>query len=107
MSAGQQREIEANSDDGMLGMPLYSRPEFWDNDRVGYRLRDQYEENFVPKVLTLASILKALQYQPPQKKGISNNWYRKVVDRVLSEEYDAGDADTVVQIAIFNEVVYG
>ncbi len=95
------------------GCGPYANPEFWDNDKRGYRLHDQYEEQNVPKTLTMAAILKALQWQQPkptpqQKQyGMNPNWYRKVVDRVLSEEYDAGDADIVVQIAVFNDYVYG
>lgn len=110
MSAGKMREIEdANSEghDYAHGGPLYAMPEFWDNDKVGYRLFDPYEEAWVPKVLTLSAVLRALKYQPPKKKGISPNWYRKVVDRLISENYDAGDADSLVQIAVFNELVYG
>jgi len=86
--------------------PLYSIPEFWDNDKRGYRLtNDQGDE--IKKVLTLSAIRNALQYQPPNQKGISNNWFRKIVDRTVSEDYDADDADILVQIAVFNELVYG
>jgi hypothetical protein len=55
----------------------------------------------------MSAIKKALHYQPPKRKGESNNWYRKVVDRLLSEDYDAGDADALVQVAVFGELVYG
>ena len=89
------------------GVGPYANPEFWDNDKRGYRLHDEYEESSIDKVLTLSAMLKALQHQPPSRKGVSDNWMRKVVDRLLSEQYDAEDADTLVQIAVFKEVVYG
>ncbi len=89
------------------GCGPYTNPEFWENDSRGYALYDQYEEAWIPKVLTLAALLKALKHQPKQVKGQSNNWFRKVVRRLVSEDYDAEDADILVQIAVFNEVVYG
>lgn len=89
------------------GCGPYTNPDFWENDSRGYRVYDPYEEAWVPKVLTLASLLKALKHQPKQVKGQSNNWFRKVVDRLVTEQYDANDADVIVQVAIFNEVVYG
>ena len=33
--------------------------------------------------------------------------YTKALERILSETYDADDADIVVQTACFGEVVYG
>lgn len=90
------------------GIGPYANPEFWENGLRGYRLYDPCEEAWVPTVLTMASIRHALNnYQPPKKRGISQNWFRKVVDRLIDEDYDAGDADTIVQIAVFGEVVYG
>jgi len=89
------------------GYPVYAAPEFWENDCRGYKLYDPYEQRFCDKVLTLAGMLKALKHQPPHRKGISDNWFRKVVARLIGEDYDSEDADTLVQIAVFNEVVYG
>lgn len=83
----------------------YANPEFWDNDKRGYRITT--DEGTQKKVLTLSAIMKALNYQPKQVKGQSNNWYRKVTTRLLGENYDADDADILVQVAIFNEVIYG
>ena len=88
------------------GVGAYATPEFWHNDSRGYRLIDD-EEGEIKKVLTASAIVKALHYQPPKVNGQSNNWYRKVVDLILAEEYDAGDADVVVQIAVLGELVYG
>jgi len=93
--------------------PMYDNPDFWENDKRGYMLHDEYEEKPIEKVLTLAGILTALQWQQPKptpkekQYGINPNWFRAVVDRIKDEEYDAADADAVVQIAVFNEVVYG
>jgi len=89
------------------GCGPYTNPEFWENDSRGYRIYDLYEEAWIPKVLTLASLLKALKHQPKQVKGQSNNWFKKVVRSLCNEQYDAGDADILVQVAVFNEVVYG
>jgi hypothetical protein len=89
------------------GCGPYTNPEFWDNDKRGYRLHDQYDEVEIPKVLTLSAILNALHHQPKDAKGTPMNWMRKLVDRVVEEQYDAEDADTLVQIAVFNHVVYG
>lgn len=85
----------------------YANPEFWFNDSRGYRLYDPYDEKWVEKVLTASALIKAFKYQPPKNKHMSPNWFRKVCDRMLSEDYDAGDADTLVQVAVFNELVYG
>lgn len=89
------------------GCGPYTNPDFWDNDKRGYRIYDINEEAWIPKVLTLAGLLKALKYQPKRVKGQSNNWFKKVVRRLVNEDYDADDADILVQIAVFNEVVYG
>lgn len=89
------------------GCGPYANPEFWENGLRGYRLYDPYEQKWCDHVLTMAAIRKALNYQPPKRKGISTNWFRKVVERLVEEDYDAGDADTIVQIAVFGEVVYG
>ena len=106
MSAGHMRAIEEAATPNHLGYPVYALPHFWDNDKVGYRLTDD-EGEVVPKVLTLAAVLKAFKYQPKQTKGTSGNWFRKICDRLISEDYDADDADNLVQVAVFGEVVYG
>ena len=52
--------------------------------------------------ITKKSIIDALQkMDSPEYK------YTKALDRILNEEYDADDADIVVQTACFGEVVYG
>ena len=89
------------------GIGPYANPEFWENDKRGYRLHDEYDEKWIQKVLTLSGLLKALQYQPPKHKFATPNWYRKVVSSLITENYDAGDADTLVQVAVFGELVYG
>ena len=89
------------------GCGPYANPEFWENDSRGYQLLPDDEDEPVSKVLTLAALLRALKHQPKQVKGQSDNWFRKVITRLIGEDYDAGDADTLVQVAVFNEVVYG
>jgi len=53
-------------------------------------------------VMTKKSIIDALQKMDnPEYK------YTKALSRILNEQYDADDADIVVQTACFGEVVYG
>ena len=52
--------------------------------------------------LTKKSIIDALQ-----KMDTPEYSYTKALGRILSEQYDADDADIVVQTACFGEVVYG
>lgn len=52
--------------------------------------------------ITKKSIIDALQkMDTPEYK------YTKALNRILNEQYDADDADIVVQTACFGEVVYG
>ena len=52
--------------------------------------------------ITKKSIIDALQkMDSPEYK------YTKALNRILNEQYDADDADIVVQTACFGEVVYG
>ena len=67
-------------------------------DAVMY-IHDTESEEKYP--ITKKSIIDALQ-----KMDNFNN-YRQVLDRILNETYDADDADTMVQIACFKEVIYG
>ena len=52
--------------------------------------------------ITKKSIIDALQKMDDQKNGCT-----KALGRILDETYDAGDADLVLQMACFGEVVYG
>ena len=52
--------------------------------------------------LTKKSIIDALQ-----KMDTPEYNYTKALNRILNEQYDADDADIVVQTACFGEVVYG
>ena len=67
-------------------------------DAVMY-IHDTESEEKYP--ITKKSIIDALQ-----KMDNFNN-YRQALDRILNETYDADDADIMVQIACFKEVVYG
>lgn len=67
-------------------------------DAVMY-IHDSESEEKYP--ITKKSIIDALQ-----KMDNFNN-YRQALDRILNETYDADDADTMVQIACFKEVIYG
>jgi hypothetical protein len=67
-------------------------------DAVMY-IHDLESEEKYP--ITKKSIIDALQ-----KMDNFNN-YRQALDRILNETYDADDADIMVQIACFKEVIYG
>ena len=67
-------------------------------DAVMY-IHDSESEEKYP--ITKKSIIDALQ-----KMDTFNN-YRQALDRILNETYDADDADIMVQIACFKEVIYG
>lgn len=83
------------------GCGPYANPEFWELDNIGYRLHDEYEEGTAPLILTRAALIKALEHP------INDN-YSSCIRRLLSEDYDAGDADIIVQMAVYDgEVVYG
>lgn len=93
--------IEGNEYERMKidGCAPYANPVFWETENVGYKLHDEYDEDWVPVILTRDTILKALNHPLPG--------YEDSIRRLLAEEYDAADADVLVQSAIFNEVVYG
>jgi len=46
------------------------------------------------------SIVRALNH-------LNNIGYRKVLNKLLDANYDAGDADVLLQVACFNTVIYG
>ena len=52
--------------------------------------------------ITKKSIIDALQKMDDPENGCT-----KALGRILDETYDAGDADLVLQMACFGEVVYG
>ena len=82
------------------GCGPYANPELWEVDEhnIGYRFTDDEGET-IATILSVATILKALNHPLPN--------YEECIRRLLTEEYDAADADVLVQSAIFNEVVYG
>ena len=61
-----------------------------------------HETNGGDVAMSKKSIIDALQKMDDPKNG-----YTKALGRILDETYDAGDADLVLQIACFGEVVYG
>jgi len=92
-----------------FGNPAYDAEEFWHNDSRGIQISTQYDEDqdVIKRPLTLSSIRKAFKYQPPQRRGGSKNWFPKLCKTLLNPgEYDCSDADTIVQIAVMDEVVY-
>jgi hypothetical protein len=51
-------------------------------------------------LLNANSIITALNH-------LNNIGYRKVLNRLLNQEYDAGDTDVLLQVACFGDVHYG
>jgi len=68
-------------------------------DAVMY-IRDGYTEE--KHAITKKSIIDALQKMDDPKYK-----HTKALDRILNQTYDAWDADCVLQMACFGEVVYG
>ena len=52
--------------------------------------------------ITKKSIINALQKMDNPKYK-----YTKALSRIINEEYDADDADVVLQTACFGQVIYG
>ena len=63
-------------------------------------MHDMFDEIKYP--ITKKKIIDALQKMADPKNGCT-----KALARILNETYDAYDADMVVQMACFGEVVYG
>jgi len=82
----------------------YANPYFWAVDHYGYRLHDQFEEADVPLVLRASRIAMVLQ-----KLADSDDlWDQNRAARLLEPgRYDADDADYLIQMSVFDEVVYG
>ena len=80
------------------GCGPYANPELWDSDTIGYRLTTD-EGEVIPVILCTPTIIKALNHPLPR--------YEDCIKRLLAEDYDAWDADNLVQSAVFNEIVYG
>lgn len=80
------------------GVGAYANPEFWESPDRGYRLwNDDGEE--VENILCRANLQGALNNMTQD--------YSDVLVRVYEEQYDAWDADTIVQFAVLGEIVYG
>jgi hypothetical protein len=78
---------------------LYTSQEFWERGGAlrifDLEVQDGKEVAF-PKLLTMDSIVSALPLLPTER-----------VDRLLDGQYDAEDADVLIQYAILGEVVFG
>ena len=68
-------------------------------DAVLY-IHDMYTSEKHP--ITKKSIIDALQKMDNPKNGCT-----RALGMILDESYDSGDADLVLQMACFGEVVYG
>jgi len=84
------------------GCGPYANPEFWASENRGYRLTTD-DGDFVTVILSRNRILLALQKMADS--DIKHE--RNTAERLLTEEYDADDADYLIQMSVFDEVVYG
>lgn len=84
------------------GFGPYANPTFWENDARGYVVRIEDNES-ATYVLTARRISDALQYMANDENLRVND----VAARLLNEDYDADDADYLIQMSVFDEVVYG
>jgi hypothetical protein len=89
---------ERLKDDGVAGCPMYSLGEYW--KRGGsMMLQSDIEDSRAPFLeVNYDIIINALSLD-----CVSNS----VAMRLLTGEYDADDADIIVQAALFGEIVYG
>lgn len=84
------------------GVGPYDNVEFWKGKARGYEI-EVYEEDDPVGVLTIAGL----------RAAFDNEYYadeagKKIAKRLNNPgDYDADDADVLVQIAVFGEVVYG
>ena len=64
---------------------------------------DNSEEGLetVELIFNLEGLRKAFQL------AVEDPCYQEVVSRIVSQDYDAIDADVILQLALFGEVVYG
>lgn len=83
------------------GCGPYANPEFWESDLRGYLIA--LEDCYAHYPLTASRISAQLQDMASDE----NPWVNDVAARLLNEEYDADDADYLIQMAVHGEVVYG
>ena len=83
------------------GCGPYTNADFWEGKKRGYAL--WFEEGEKPVLLTMTKLRKAFD-----NEYFDDELGKKVLKRFANPgEADAWDADTLVQIAVFGEVVYG
>lgn len=105
-ASGWQQLVGQRYDEQRIdGCGPYANPSFWDKTDIkrGYILfHDPDEEGHfqkIERVVTVnrigSAITKLNQINP------------EVAMRIVTEQYDANDADVLIQVAAFEEVVYG
>jgi hypothetical protein len=78
--------------------PTYDCPEYWDRGGAMSLYADD-EPDVEPDLhLSLVTIQAALN-----NDELANG----IKARIVAEDYDANDADVVIQFAVFGEIVYG
>lgn len=95
-----------------FSLPPYANEEFWSwafaywhqNPERGYALHDEYDENWISTHLTLRSLQNGIDAM--QRDNQRGKW-NETLSRLANEQYDAEDADVLVQFAVFGELVYG
>lgn len=75
--------------------------------------RDNYAPGWVPAVshphVTLDTITKGIEqlFKGPPLVSIAGDVYRAILTNGAEGGYDAGDADVILQLGLFGQVVYG
>lgn len=85
-------------------LPPYANEMFWGEAERGYALHDEYDENWCSMHLTIRSLQNGINAMI--KDDPRGNW-DETLSRLVNEQYDAEDADVLVQFAVFGELVYG
>ena len=100
-SMSKEQHASWRDDDGC---GPYANPEFWESDERDYRLHDEYENEAAPIVLTSDKIALAIQKLADHENP---GWQQTAARLMEPGDYDADDADVAIQMAVFDDVVYG
>ena len=83
-----------------------------DQDKQTYSVtvQDEYADEYESKVLTYADLLEASKKLARGEIKV-NSQTKSVCQAIISDpsdvDYDADDADVIVQVAMFGEIVFG
>tara|TARA_A100001201_G_scaffold65190_4_gene61307 strand:- start:834 stop:1241 length:408 start_codon:yes stop_codon:yes gene_type:complete len=110
-------EIEDKQIDDWLCCAFEGGINYWCNE-IKVKDDDYKGAKYASDVISRGGVIIVNDYAPSNIKvtkscilqalvWLSLNNYTKVLQRLLSGQYDAGDADILFQVACFHDVVYG